>query len=76
MPTPYRLLRPGASAAATQPGSAIFLGALSHRIVFHGTPRHPSWLNRIELWLSILIRNLQQHGSSPRSMTCGLEDGN
>ncbi len=35
----------------------------SHRIVFHYTPRHASWLNQIELWLSILTRKLLWRGS-------------
>jgi transposase len=35
----------------------------SHRIVFHYTPKHTSWLNQIELWLSILARKLLKRGS-------------
>jgi len=35
----------------------------SHRIVFHYTPRHASWLNQIELWLNILTRKLLWRGS-------------
>ena len=35
-----------------------FLRDPTHRIVFHFTPKHASWLNQIEIWFSILVRKL------------------
>ena len=36
---------------------------LGHRIVFHFTPKHASWLNQIEIWFSILVRKVIRRGS-------------
>ncbi|HEY1350552.1 MAG TPA: hypothetical protein VGF67_13090 [Ktedonobacteraceae bacterium] len=45
------------------PGRAAFLRAPTHRIVFHDTPRQRSWVNQIEIWLSLLGRKLLTRGS-------------
>ena len=42
---------------------AAFLGEPSHRVVLHDTPQHGSWLNQIEIGLSIVVRKLLHRGS-------------
>jgi len=40
-----------------------FLSEASHKIVFHYTPKHCSWLNQIEIWFSILVRKVLRRGN-------------
>ncbi|MGB6634236.1 MAG: transposase [Bradyrhizobium sp.] len=40
-----------------------FLRQADHRIAFHFTPKHASWLNQIEIWFSILVRKLIRRGN-------------
>jgi hypothetical protein len=41
-----------------------FLTYPSHRIVFHYTPKHASWMNQVEIWLSILVIEVIKRGKN------------
>ena len=41
---------------------AAFLHDPTHQVVFYDTPKHASWMNQVEIWLSILVRKLLKRG--------------
>lgn len=42
---------------------AAFLHDPAHSVVFYSTPKHASWMNQVEIWLSILLRKLLKRGN-------------
>lgn len=42
---------------------ATFLNNPEHPLVFYYTPKHASWMNQVEIWLSILVRKLLKRGT-------------
>ena len=35
----------------------------THQVVMYYTPKHASWMNEVEIWLSILVRKLLKRGN-------------
>jgi transposase len=42
---------------------AAFLHDPTHSVVLYYTPKHASWMNQVEIWLSILVRKLLKRGN-------------
>jgi putative transposase len=47
----------------TMESRAAFLHDPTHQIVVYYTPKHASWMNQVEIWLSILVRKLLKRGN-------------
>ncbi|HEX6553720.1 MAG TPA: transposase [Ktedonobacteraceae bacterium] len=47
----------------TMESRAAFLHDPAHTVVFSYTPKHASWMNQVEIWLSILVRKLLKRGN-------------
>ena len=54
----------------------VFLSDPTHQHVLHFTPTHGSWLNQVELWLSVLARRFLKRGDvcSPDDFATRLMD--
>jgi putative transposase len=48
---------------------AAFLHDPTHQVVLYYTPKHASWMNQVEIWLSIVVRKLLKRGNF-----CSLDD--